>query len=53
MTQNCPLCGKPVHVARYNNTGNLAGRYYFCRGTPESCRATFRITRGDEFPGIV
>jgi ribosomal protein S27AE len=48
MTQTCPLCGKTVYLARNADPDSLAWRFYFCRETPESCRATFMIQHDNE-----
>jgi hypothetical protein len=52
MTQNCPLCGKPVYPVRNPDPDSLTGRFYFCAATPESCRATFMIPSDGEYSDI-
>ncbi len=49
MTQHCPLCGKAVHAEYDADPGNLAGMFYFCRGSPDGCRATFMIHPDGEY----
>jgi len=51
MAQKCPLCGKTINPAYEADPDSVAGKYYFCRGSPGCCRATFMVHPENNWAG--